>query len=115
MTQKARRLFPFIDPFASLGVRADATVLLCFAEGVYHPFSCLSSIFLQRPGFHSCGLYPAESAHKSAAATEACLRENASVPNHHPNDANNKQVGRVIQVEKPLHSLPVPSLAIILF
>ena len=43
MTQKALRLFPLIDPFALLGVRTDATVLLCFAEGVYHRLSRLSS------------------------------------------------------------------------
>jgi len=35
MTQKARRLISLIDPFALLGVRTDATALLCFAEVVY--------------------------------------------------------------------------------
>ena len=46
-TQSALALCTIIDPFASLGVRTDAAVLLCFARLLYHSRFALSSTFCE--------------------------------------------------------------------
>jgi hypothetical protein len=43
------------------------------------------------------------------------LRENTAFPYPYSNNSYNKQMGWVIQIEKPLHSFPISTLSIILF